>query len=163
MRSLQNSKQSNNRDEVISDEKKEQQQLQQQVQQNHWLLSNLLPQGRSENVTTADNSPVRNRDGTTSPYPSSNSIPVEMLQRGSPQQKPVNLLPEVPMQTSRKLSDREQRDCDVIGRKLISFSRSKTHLTKFDKFFANKVSLFSRATDQILLLHRSEINSGQRA
>ncbi|XP_063823284.1 dynamin-1-like protein isoform X2 [Ostrinia nubilalis] len=30
-------------------------------------------------------------------------------------QKPVNLLPEVPSQTSRKLSDREQHDCDVIG------------------------------------------------
>lgn len=31
-------------------------------------------------------------------------------------QKPVNLLPEVPSQTSRKLSDREQHDCDVIGK-----------------------------------------------
>ncbi|XP_061705776.1 dynamin-1-like protein isoform X2 [Cydia pomonella] len=30
-------------------------------------------------------------------------------------QKPVNLLPEVPSQHSRKLSDREQHDCDVIG------------------------------------------------
>ncbi|CAH4033237.1 unnamed protein product [Pieris brassicae] len=30
-------------------------------------------------------------------------------------QKPVNLLPEVPSHTSRKLSDREQHDCDVIG------------------------------------------------
>lgn len=29
--------------------------------------------------------------------------------------KPVNLLPEVPSQTSRKLSDREQHDCEVIG------------------------------------------------
>lgn len=31
-------------------------------------------------------------------------------------QKPVNLLPEVPSQTSRKLSDKEQHDCDVIGK-----------------------------------------------
>ncbi|XP_069355207.1 dynamin-1-like protein isoform X10 [Maniola hyperantus] len=30
-------------------------------------------------------------------------------------QKPVNLLPEVPSQTSRKLSDKELHDCDVIG------------------------------------------------
>ena len=30
-------------------------------------------------------------------------------------QKPVNLLPEVPSTTSRKLTDREQRDCEVIG------------------------------------------------
>ena len=33
-------------------------------------------------------------------------------------QKPVNLLPEVPSTTSRKLTDREQRDCEVIGMKL---------------------------------------------
>ncbi|XP_021922512.1 dynamin-1-like protein isoform X2 [Zootermopsis nevadensis] len=36
-------------------------------------------------------------------------------------QKPVNLLPEVPMQTSRKLSEREQRDCDVIERLIKSY------------------------------------------
>lgn len=36
-------------------------------------------------------------------------------------QKPVNLLPEVPSQTSRKLSDREQHDCDVIGMNLLLF------------------------------------------
>ena len=123
---LQNSKSSNNRDDpsVFSDEKKEQMQLQQQVQQNHWLLSNLLPQGRADSGSTADNSPVRNRDGTTSPYPGSNanSLPME-FQKGSPQQKPVNLLPEVPMQTSRKLSDREQRDCDVIGMYNYSYVR----------------------------------------
>ncbi|XP_061378776.1 dynamin-1-like protein isoform X6 [Danaus plexippus] len=36
-------------------------------------------------------------------------------------QKPVNLLPEVPSQTSRKLSDREQHDCDVIERLIKSY------------------------------------------
>lgn len=35
--------------------------------------------------------------------------------------KPVNLLPEVPSQTSRKLSDREQHDCEVIGMDSIKF------------------------------------------
>lgn len=30
-------------------------------------------------------------------------------------QKPVNLLPEVPTNQSRQLSQREQRDCEVIG------------------------------------------------
>jgi dynamin 1-like protein len=35
-------------------------------------------------------------------------------------QKPVNLLPEVPIQSSRKLSDKEQRDCDVIGKHFMS-------------------------------------------
>ncbi|XP_030023595.2 dynamin-1-like protein isoform X7 [Manduca sexta] len=36
-------------------------------------------------------------------------------------QKPVNLLPEVPSQTSRKLSDREQHDCDVIEKLIKSY------------------------------------------
>ncbi|XP_062527842.1 dynamin-1-like protein isoform X10 [Bombyx mori] len=36
-------------------------------------------------------------------------------------QKPVNLLPEVPIQTSRKLSEREQHDCDVIERLIKSY------------------------------------------
>ncbi|XP_063374602.1 dynamin-1-like protein isoform X2 [Cydia amplana] len=36
-------------------------------------------------------------------------------------QKPVNLLPEVPSQQSRKLSDREQHDCDVIERLIKSY------------------------------------------
>ncbi|XP_050672631.1 dynamin-1-like protein isoform X2 [Leptidea sinapis] len=40
-------------------------------------------------------------------------------------QKPVNLLPEVPSHTSRKLSDREQHDCDVIGGRSENASYSK--------------------------------------
>ncbi|KAG6448744.1 hypothetical protein O3G_MSEX005677 [Manduca sexta] len=36
-------------------------------------------------------------------------------------QKPVNLLPEVPSQASRKLSDREQHDCDVIEKLIKSY------------------------------------------
>merc|ERR1711981_665589 len=36
-------------------------------------------------------------------------------------QKPVNLLPEVPSTTSRKLTDREQRDCEVIERLIKSY------------------------------------------
>ena len=30
-------------------------------------------------------------------------------------QKPVNLLSEIPAPSSRKLNEREQRDCEVIG------------------------------------------------
>ncbi|XP_011312506.1 dynamin-1-like protein [Fopius arisanus] len=92
-------------------------------QQNHWLLSNLLPQGKSDSASTAESSPVRNRDGTTSPYPNNlanNAVGLEQLTTPT-QQKPVNLLSEVPMQTSRKLSDREQRDCDVIERLIKSY------------------------------------------
>ena len=36
-------------------------------------------------------------------------------------QKPVNLLPEVPTTTSRKLTEREQRDCEVIERLIKSY------------------------------------------
>lgn len=85
----------------------------QQGQQNHWLLSNLLLQGRTESSSSADGSPVRMREN--------NPHPAIELQKASPQQKPVNLLPAVPIQTSRKLSDREQRDCDIIERLIRSY------------------------------------------
>ncbi|XP_015111838.1 dynamin-1-like protein [Diachasma alloeum] len=101
---------------VFNDQGKEQ-------NQNHWLLSNLLPQGKSDSASTAESSPVRNREGATSPYPNnfgSNAVGLEQLTTPT-QQKPVNLLSEVPMQTSRKLSDREQRDCDVIERLIKSY------------------------------------------
>ncbi|KAL0839663.1 hypothetical protein ABMA28_016327 [Loxostege sticticalis] len=47
-------------------------------------------------------------DGQENKSPNQNDTP-------NTPQKPVNLLPEVPSHTSRKLSDREQHDCDVIG------------------------------------------------
>ncbi|XP_046978421.1 dynamin-1-like protein isoform X6 [Vanessa cardui] len=59
--------------------------------------------------------------------PPSNESPATPQVNGSPEnkamtpQKPVNLLPEVPSQTSRKLSDREQHDCDVIERLIKSY------------------------------------------
>lgn len=97
-----------NQDEKsVSDQTKEQQG---QQNSNHWLLSNLLLQGRSEPTSSADGSPVRMRDSN-----SSHANPSLELQKASPQQKPVNLLPAVPIQSSRKLSEREQRDCDIIG------------------------------------------------
>lgn len=102
----QNTKVANNRDSVSSE-----------PQQNHWLLSNLLPQGKSESTSNStDGSPVRNM---SSPNPPMN--PIMDGQKFTPQQKPVNLLPEVPTQISLKLSDREQRDCDVIGNKLMNY------------------------------------------
>lgn len=91
----------NNRDSVSME----------QPQQNHWLLSNLLPQGKSESTSNStDGSPVRN---ISSPNSLMNSLPDG--QKMTPQQKPVNLLPEVPTHISFKLNEREQRDCDVIG------------------------------------------------
>ncbi|XP_043480680.1 dynamin-1-like protein [Leptopilina heterotoma] len=102
-----NAKMVNNRDSVSMD----------QPQQNHWLLSTLLPQGKSESTTNStDGSPVRN---ISSPNPPANSFPDG--QKMVLQQKPVNLLPEVPTHISFKLNDREQRDCDVIERLIKSY------------------------------------------
>lgn len=83
----------------------------QQGHHNHWVLGNLLPQGKNDLCNSTDSSPVRNRENSNS----SHTHPVIEIQKASPLQKPINLLPQVPIQTSRKLSDREQRDCDVIG------------------------------------------------
>ena len=35
--------------------------------------------------------------------------------------KPVNLLPEIPVQSGRQLNTREQRDCEVIERLIKSY------------------------------------------
>ncbi|XP_076750865.1 dynamin related protein 1 isoform X2 [Xylocopa sonorina] len=87
----------------------------------NWLLNNLVPQGRSNSTSSIDGSPVKNRESSTSPHPHASPIPLIEVQKSSPQQKPVNLLPEVPAQTPRKLSEREQRDCDVIERLIKSY------------------------------------------
>ncbi|XP_061705781.1 dynamin-1-like protein isoform X6 [Cydia pomonella] len=77
------------------------------------LVSGLLQSTEAR----ADDSPAPRRPRAT-PSPVSTLFKVN---GGSPAekaltpQKPVNLLPEVPSQHSRKLSDREQHDCDVIG------------------------------------------------
>ncbi|XP_076658043.1 dynamin related protein 1 isoform X1 [Halictus rubicundus] len=99
----------------------------QQGHPNHWLLSNWLPQGKTDSSNSIDGSPLRNRENSGSPLPNSHSHsnsnpnPVIEIQKPSPQQKPVNLLPEVPLQTYRQLSKREQRDCDVIERLIKSY------------------------------------------
>ncbi|XP_059488325.1 dynamin-1-like protein [Neocloeon triangulifer] len=59
-------------------------------------------------------------DNDSNEYSAANQT-MDMRQPLTPQ-KPVNLLPEVPSQTSsRKLSDREQRDCDVIEHLIKSY------------------------------------------
>lgn len=69
-------------------------------------MSNMVPRGQenSSKEVSAENSPS---DTPT-------HQPDETRGLLSPQ-RPINLLPEVPIQTSRKLSEKEQRDCDVIG------------------------------------------------
>lgn len=66
-------------------------------------------------------------DGHENKSPNNSDSPATPQMNGTPEnkvltpQKPVNLLPEVPSQTSRKLSDREQHDCDVIERLIKSY------------------------------------------
>ncbi|KOC68077.1 Dynamin-1-like protein [Habropoda laboriosa] len=115
-----NVKSINNQDEVASSSEQNKDQGHQTVLGN-WLLNSLIYQGRTDSSSSVDGSPVRNREGSTSPHPNASPNPMIELQRASPQQKPVNLLPEVPVQTSRKLNEREQRDCDVIERLIKSY------------------------------------------
>nr|CAG4643040.1 EOG090X01UE [Ilyocryptus agilis] len=73
-------------------------------------LSNLLPAGREDgSESSTDSTPV--------PTPTHQSgVPSSPMQSSYGHQKPVNLLSEIVTQPGRKLSDREQRDCEVIER-----------------------------------------------
>lgn len=84
------------------------------VVQTNWL-TNLLPAGRDDlmNDISAENTP------TATPTHHTASAP---LQNPFGHQKPVNLLSEAVHQPERKLSEREKRDCEVIG--IYSYSNS---------------------------------------
>lgn len=72
------------------------------VGENSTWLSNILPPARHESTES-----------------SSSNTPTHSIM--SPM-KPVNLLPDVPINTlSRRLTDKEQRDCDVIERLIKSY------------------------------------------
>ena len=72
-------------------------------------LNNILPAPKGD---TGLEEPSSNSRPTTPSKPESGSA---VTPPAPTPQKPVNLLPEVPNPTTRKLTDREQRDCDVIG------------------------------------------------
>lgn len=83
---------------------------------------------KNQRVTSSPHVPAIT-DGQENRSPTANSeSPNTPQMNGMPEnakvltpQKPVNLLPEVPSQHSRKLSDREQHDCDVIERLIKSY------------------------------------------
>lgn len=108
----------------------------------NWL-SNLLPAGKEDMMieSSADNTPI---------VTPSHQAPVP-LQSPFGHQKPVNLLSEALHQPGRKLSEREQRDCEVIGM-LFSFIRKCRQAKLIDCDFC------FRATHQNLLLHRPKID-----
>ncbi|XP_026474028.1 dynamin-1-like protein isoform X2 [Ctenocephalides felis] len=73
----------------------------------HWL-ANILPSGRGDSRDQSlENTPTHDLKNAT--------------QQVLSPQKPVNLLPDVPTTASRKLSERERRDCDVIERLIKSY------------------------------------------
>nr|CAG4649969.1 EOG090X01UE [Sida crystallina] len=88
----------------------QQQELQQQLVPASWL-SNLLPNGKGDGTESSmDNSP------STTPQ----HLPLQNYHASFSPQKSVNLLSEVP-QSGRKLSEKEQRDCEVIQRLIKSY------------------------------------------
>jgi len=73
-------------------------------------LSNILP------------TPKEELDRELSPSPQQRAVmQAEETQAAISPMKPVNLLPEIPTQTGRKLNDREQRDVEVIERLIKSY------------------------------------------
>lgn len=94
------------------------------------LLSNLMKNtnlsANQETISMNGNTDVMSGAGdpampdTATPV---KSVPMSSLMASQSPMKPVNLLPEVPMTTSlsRKLSPREQRDCEVIERLIKSY------------------------------------------
>jgi len=79
-------------------------------------LSNILPAPREEGSVTRELSPSPQHRAVTQVLDGEGQMSGVI----SPV-KPVNLLPEIPVQTGRKLNDREQRDCEVIERLIKSY------------------------------------------
>lgn len=77
------------------------------AQQNTGWLSNILPPAGINATNT--NKPPESTESSTSNTPTHSNIMSPL--------KPVNLLPDVPINpNARKLTDKEQKDCDVIGK-----------------------------------------------
>lgn len=120
----------------------------------YWLLNNLKPQGRADSTSSMDGSPVRYYESSVFSHPNS----ITEAQRGSPHLKPVNILPEAPAHTSRKLSDREQRDCDVIGTDKNALNYANKLWIIFFIFIYTFIHY--RETNKFILLHCTKIYTG---
>jgi len=84
-------------------------------------LSNILPTPKGE-----EEDEPRRRSPSPPEEPHNKNISSVQEHEPSPQnlispQKPVNLLPEIPIQSGRKLNEREHRDCQVIERLIKSY------------------------------------------
>jgi len=95
------------------------QQDSQVITASNWL-SNILPAPKEEGgsgIVGRDQSPSPQHKAITQVVESE----VSQSSTAMSPVKPVNLLPEIPVQTGRKLNDREQRDCEVIERLIKSY------------------------------------------
>lgn len=95
------------------------------LQQNHVEASSNAATGWLANILPPAASGAKMSDSTessTTNTPTHSNIMSPL--------KPVNLLPDVPINpTSRKLTEKEQKDCDVIGMLTASHSRANSSLT----------------------------------
>lgn len=135
-----------------------------QGQQNHRLSSLLQLQSRTESSSSADNSPIhRLRESNSSQHSSLDSLnPSPEVQKAPTQQKPVNLLPAVPIHTFLTFSEREKRYCDVIGKNkcyCIFLCITSTRDTDFSSSLITFI--VRRETYKIILLYRTKVHSGQ--
>ena len=95
----------------------------------NWL-NNILPAPKGEDASSTATAASRaSREGSRPETPSKGGDGSSTPTSGvvATPQKPVNLLPEVPSNASRKLTEREQRDCEVIGESL-SYRQGQTSL-----------------------------------
>ena len=95
------------------------QQDSQVITASNWL-SNILPAPKEEGGASGvgrDQSPSPQHKAITQVVESE----VSQASTAMSPVKPVNLLPEIPVQSGRKLNDREQRDCEVIERLIKSY------------------------------------------
>lgn len=95
------------------------QQDSQVITASNWL-SNILPAPKEEGGASGlgrDQSPSPQHKAITQVVESE----VGQASTAMSPVKPVNLLPEIPVQSGRKLNDREQRDCEVIERLIKSY------------------------------------------
>jgi len=112
----------NDKENAVVSRARNRNQLQQDSQvitASNWL-SNILPAPKEEGGASGvgrEQSPSPQHKAITQVVESE----VSQASTAMSPMKPVNLLPEIPVQSGRKLNDREQRDCEVIERLIKSY------------------------------------------
>lgn len=90
------------------------------VNNSNWF-SSLIAGPRPETNATSKEISRESSPNTTPTHQVEQQLPPQPEGGILSPQKPVNLLPEVPMQQTRKLTERESKDCDIIERLIKSY------------------------------------------